>query len=166
MKSMLEPLHQLEYLGLVLVTALTRVFLPQEKLQTLQSTVWELSSLEQTSICYCMNVLRLKVASFEAVLYTPFQSRLTLCLLTPKPGFSWNGGYPPNTVIWEAFLSVMWKVLTMDASLTGWEGVLDSLSFQVTWSTEEARLPLSTGPTCSVDCQSGTNPTSPWQYCT
>lgn len=42
----------------------------------------------------------------------------------------------------ENFSPFSWKVLMMDASLTGGGGVLDCLSVQGTWSPQEKLMPI------------------------
>lgn len=101
-KSVLVLTYCLEYLGLLLDTTLSRIFLPQEKLQILQSfTLFFFFSR--------MRVLGLLVTSFKE-LHMPYftpdhcnfanfgcmgQEGLSVCTksLPSKPGFPWHGSF-------------------------------------------------------------------------
>ena len=81
-KSVLVPSQRLEHLGLVLDSGETKVFLPSQNLLTLQSAVRQLLTQKWSSLRFCMRVLGLMVASFEAVLYaqsTPGYYRRRFC---------------------------------------------------------------------------------------
>lgn len=78
-KSALQPLDSLGYLGLILDTAQARIFLPQEKIACLRSSSQTLRSQCHPSICFCMTILGLIVASFEAIPFAQFHSRPFEC---------------------------------------------------------------------------------------
>lgn len=40
----------------------------------------------------------------------------------------------------KSFLPITWRIQAADASLTGWEGVLEQRSIQGTWSVEQQTL--------------------------
>lgn len=114
-----------------------------------------ISSLEDPSIWTCMKVdSHLRYDSPMPSLTEEFCSFISwwcwtnlgnswICqnIWLPRPGWLWNGGYPPRCRI-KGNLSFQWikKFFMTHASLSGWEGVLENLSVQRAQSSEEWKL--------------------------
>ncbi|XP_069820999.1 uncharacterized protein [Dendropsophus ebraccatus] len=159
-KSSLVPAQSIVFLGMRLDSVQARVFLPEDKLQSLQANIRALCSHRPVSIRSCMRVLGKMVASMEAIPFAQFHSRpLQLFLLS-----RWDRSLPsldrrvklparlrqdlqwwlrsPSLSLGRSFLPVHWQIVTTDASLRGWGGVWNDLTVQGTWSAKEACLPI------------------------
>ena len=159
-KSSLLPSQRLAFLGMILDTSLSKVFLPDSKSSQIQEAVRLLRSPQTLSIRQCMRTLGLMVASLEAIPYAQFHTRplqrLILSRWDKSPlgldsrvrlpprvraSLSWWLS-PPNLGSGRSFLPVVWTIVTTDASLSGWGGVLKDQTVQGVWSAEESRLPI------------------------
>lgn len=159
-KSTLSPSQTIEYLGLIINSSTGRASLPQGKITILQERVWKLLRSRRVSLRTAMQTLGTMVASFPAIPYAQFHTRpLQQTILsqqrrdrtnldrlisipqTVKLSLDWwtqpqrlSGGkpFPPHH----------WIVLSTDASLRGWGGVLNQASVQGLWNQEERSLPI------------------------
>lgn len=159
-KSSLSPSRRMEFLGMVLDTQSARIFLPQDKIRSLQSAVSRLHGGSPLTIRFCMRVLGRMVSSFEAIPFAQFHTRLLQrCILA-----RWDGStrsldkriilppavrrdltwwlVPSTTLQGRSFLPLTWSVVTTDASLSGWGAVFGSLTVQGRWSSEESCLQI------------------------
>ncbi|XP_040270849.1 uncharacterized protein LOC120986377 [Bufo bufo] len=107
-----------------------------------------------------MRVLGLMVASFEAIPYAQFHTRPLQQMILALWDKTSRGLDAPvrlsrqvraslpwwqsslNLSSGRSFLPFSWTIVTTDASLIGWGGVLRNLTVQGVWSTEESRLPI------------------------
>lgn len=159
-KSSLVPSPRLEFLGMILDTQAARIFLPQDKIRSLQSGVSLLCSSSHQSIRFSMRVLGRMVSCFEAIPYAQFHTRLLQRAILAR----WDGSLnsldkrillpvsvrtdlqwwlvSPTILQGRSFLPLTWEVVTTDASLSGWGAVFGSLTVQGKWSAEESRLQI------------------------
>lgn len=107
-----------------------------------------------------MSLLGRMVSSFEAIPYAQFHSRalqqnilsawsrkmqaLDSCMIiTPKARGSlvwWL--VDQNLIQGRSLLPLSWKVVTTDASLSGWGAVMESSTVQRKWTLKEQGLPI------------------------
>ncbi|XP_044151545.1 nuclear pore complex protein Nup155 [Bufo gargarizans] len=159
-KSSLIPRQRMLFLGMLFDTRLGRVFLPPEKVSSLQAGVHLLRRPSSLTIRTCMRVLGRMVASFEAIPYSQFHSRdLQMFILSrwdkspegldrlvrlpPQIRLDLSWWLLPRTVsLGQSFLPPSWRVITTDASLSGWGAVFESLTVQGLWSVQESSLQI------------------------
>lgn len=143
---------------MILDTQTARIYLPQDKIRSLQSGIVLLRSGSLQSVRFCMQVLGRMVSSFEAIPYAQFHTHLQRSILA-----HWDGSVRSlerrilQLAVWEqlrwwlvsptalkgqSFLSLTWSMVTADASVSGWGAAFRSLMVQRQWSAEESRLQI------------------------
>lgn len=159
-KSALQPTRRLEYLGLILDTRQQRIFLPQSRVDSIRELIHIVLSSTRPSIRLCMRLLGKLVATFEAVPYAQIHSRrLQRAILTAwdkrlqaldlpislpyavRQSLCW-WLVTKNLLKGRSFNPPSWRIVTTDASLSGWGAVLDDLTLQGKWSRAESALPI------------------------
>lgn len=159
-KSNLHPSQTTEYLGLVLDSKKGRAFLPTDKIKTLQNRIQVLQQNNRVPLRTAMQTLGTMVASFPAIPYAQFHTRtlqqwilklqrkdrqnLDRKAVIPtavKLSLDW-WSHPNRAPLGKPFPNHCWTVLTTDASLRGWGGVLEQRTVQGVWNQDERLLPI------------------------
>lgn len=141
-KSARQPSHCLEYLCIILDISQDRIFLHQEKVAFIRSHTQTVRPK-----CFCIRILRL-IPSIQHPLqcakiisspwFFPILSVQQNKALPDKVTFQ---TYPGSMKV-KLFFHPSWKVVTKDASLTGWVGVYNFLTVMWIWSPQQSKLPI------------------------
>ncbi|CAJ0939180.1 unnamed protein product [Ranitomeya imitator] len=159
-KSCLIPSQRIIFLGMLLDTRQSRVFLPKDKRSSLCRDIRLLQGPRPPSLRSAMKVLGKMVATLEAIPFAQFHSRpLQQAILSQWDRSVFSLDRPirlSSRVKWSlywwltsplisqgrSFLPVHWQVVTTDASLIGWGAVFRHLTVQGRWSSQESTLPI------------------------
>ncbi|CAJ0920785.1 unnamed protein product [Ranitomeya imitator] len=141
-KSCLIPSQRIIFLGMLLDTRQSRVFLPKDKRSSLCRDIRLLQGPRPPSLRSAMKVL----GKMQAILSQWDRSVFSLdrpIRLSSRVKWSlywWLTS--PLISQGRSFLPVHWQVVTTDASLIGWGAVFRHLTVQGRWSSQESTLPI------------------------
>ncbi|KAE8617332.1 hypothetical protein XENTR_v10009038 [Xenopus tropicalis] len=153
-KSSLIPNQSMVFLRMQFDTQTQRVSLPYTKALHLQSLVRSLLSKPRHTVGFCMRVLGVMVSTIEAVPFAQYHLRELQwnilsawkqkslhqeIRLTHQARVSW-WLRSDRLLTGKPLGENSWRLLTTDASLSGWGAVLENHPAQGQWSPEERTL--------------------------